>query len=204
RVLSEKERKRQEIFDKKCEEWISKGYRRTDLLIDILKANLFALLLCIPFFLVFGGAFFLVNRDRFDIGHPLSFVFLMIAYLAGIVVHELLHGITWARFTPHGMKDIDFGVMKDTMTPYCTCSEPLKKGQYILGTLMPLLVLGILPSILAVFLNSYILLLFGIIMSVSAAGDILIVWKILRYKNSSAEFFYMDHPTEAGGVIFEK
>ncbi|MBQ1477768.1 MAG: DUF3267 domain-containing protein, partial [Erysipelotrichaceae bacterium] len=147
RVLSEKEKKRQEVFDKKCEEWISKGYRRTDLLIDILKANLFALLLCIPFFLVFGGAFFLVNRDRFDIGHPLSFVFLMIAYLAGIVVHELLHGITWACFTPHGMKDIDFGVMKDTLTPYCTCGEPLKKGQYILGTLMPLLVLGILPSI---------------------------------------------------------
>ena len=47
-------------------------------------------------------------------------------------------------------------------------------------------------------------LLMGIFMADSAAGDILIVWKILRYRSSAERIVYMDHPTQAGGVIFEK
>ena len=38
----------------------------------------------------------------------------------------------------------------------------------------------------------------------SAAGDILIIWNILRYKSNAKDIVYIDHPTQAGGVIFEK
>ena len=44
----------------------------------------------------------------------------------------------------------------------------------------------------------------GIIMADSAAGDIMIVRDILRYKSTAEEVVYIDYPTQAGGVIFER
>jgi hypothetical protein len=119
-------------------------------------------------------------------------------------VHELIHGLTWSFFTPHGFKDIDFGIMRDSLTPYCTCKMPLPKGQYIVGALMPLIVFGIIPIVVA-FCTGWIGFLYlGILMTVSAAGDVMIVVKALRHKSTADETLLYDHPTEAGSVIFER
>ena len=69
---------------------------------------------------------------------------------------------------------------------------------------MPLLLLGILPMISWLLADNPGLLLLGIIMADAAAGDILIVWKILCYRSEAGTVVYIDHPTQAGGVIFEK
>ena len=37
-----------------------------------------------------------------------------------------------------------------------------------------------------------------------AAGDFMIFRKIAGYNSSEKEVVYMDHPTDAGGVIFER
>ena len=47
-------------------------------------------------------------------------------------------------------------------------------------------------------------LLMGLLMIDIATGDILIIRKILAYKTSAKDVVYMDHPTDAGGVIFER
>ena len=36
------------------------------------------------------------------------------------------------------------------------------------------------------------------------AGDILIIWNLSRFKSTADEVVYMDHPTEAGSVVFER
>ena len=55
-----------------------------------------------------------------------------------------------------------------------------------------------------ILLGSVSVLIMGIIMADSAAGDLMIVRNILRYKSDAAEIVYIDHPTQAGGVIFER
>ena len=57
---------------------------------------------------------------------------------------------------------------------------------------------------LTVSMGSFSVLFMGIIMTVSAAGDIMIVWCLLTYRSRADTIVYMDHPTQAGGVIFEK
>ncbi len=52
--------------------------------------------------------------------------------------------------------------------------------------------------------NSMKKLFMGIIMTVSAAGDIMIVWCLPTYRSQAETVVYMDHPTQAGCVIFEK
>jgi hypothetical protein len=94
--------------------------------------------------------------------------------------------------------------MKEYLTPYCTCKCPLTKGKYIIGALMPLLILGLLPMAVGIGIGSFFWLLLGIIMTVSAGGDIMIVMMIMKYKSQAEDILYLDHPTQAGGVLFEK
>ena len=124
--------------------------------------------------------------------------------LTFIVLHELIHGLSWSLFCPNGFKDIQFGVMKQYLTPYCTCLVPLSKGAYIFGAVMPLVILGIVPMIAGIVTGDWSVELMGIIMADSAAGDIMIVRDILRYRSTAEEVVYIDHPTQAGGVIFER
>ena len=202
RVLSEAEKRRLEHFEKISEELKQQGYTRHDLIIDMGKANVFAIVLLVPLFVIGYWLYYKVNQ-RFDINNY-KMIFFLVAYLVLIVVHELIHGLCWSIFTPHHFKDIEFGPMKPSMNPYCTCLVPLKKGQHIFGTAIPLILLGIIPMIAGIVMGNHSLMFLGILMIDGAAGDILIIHKILSYKSQSQDTVYMDHPTEGGGVVFEK
>ena len=175
-----------------------------ELTVGIVKANVFAVVLLIPLLIVGIGLFLLKNGGigrGFAGINPILFFVLLFAL---IVIHELIHGLSWAIFAEHHWKDTEFGFMKQYLTPYCTCAVPLSKGQYIFGALMPLVLLGLIPMLVGILTGSLQTLLMGIIMADAAAGDILIVCKILRYRSEAESIVYIDHPTQAGGVIFEK
>lgn len=125
----------------------------------------------------------------------------IIVCLAGTVIHELIHGITWAHYAKGGWKSISFGVLWKKLTPYCHCDEPLLVRPYIIGALMPLIVLGILPWVLGLCIGSFWTTVFGVFFIVAAAGDILIVWKLRQEKATSS---VLDHPTEAGCIIYDE
>ena len=206
RKLSAKEQRRKAVFDETCERLIRQGYRKNDLTIGIVKANLFVLLLAIPVIAI--GVLLFMWRNSLSLLMPTSqgsllFIVLLIVL---IVVHELIHGLTWSIFAEHHFKDIEFGFMKELLTPYCTCTTPLQKSHYILGALMPCIVLGIIPTAIGILIGSHLLFWIGIVMILAAGGDLMIVIKVLAFKkqDESQEVLIYDHPTQAGSVIFEK
>ena len=69
---------------------------------------------------------------------------------------------------------------------------------------MPLIALGIIPTVIAYVIGSFTLLLIGITMIVSAGGDIMLVLTLLRFKSGTDDYLVYDHPTEAGSVIFTR
>ena len=204
RTLTAAEQKRLGKFEALAADMIQNGYRRVELTVGIVKANVFAALLLIPLTVIGLGLYLLKNRKFSFSFTTASFLAFVLVFLALIVIHELLHGLGWSFFAEHRFKDIEFGFMKQYLTPYCTCLVPLTKGQYIFGALLPCVALGVLPMIAGILMGSLPLLFLGIVMTDSAAGDIMIVWNILRYRSEAGKIVYMDHPTQAGGVIFEK
>lgn len=204
RELSPAEKQRLEKFEALSDDLILQGYRRTELTISIVKANIFAIGLMVAALVIGLVLFFLANDlDSVTIRrvNPLLWI---LAFAVLIVVHELIHGVSWAIFTEHHFGDIAFGFMKQYLTPYCACAVPLSKGQYIFGALMPLFLVGILPMIVGILSGSFFWLLIGAALVAGAGGDIQIVGNILRYKSEADDILYIDHPTQAGGVIFEK
>nr|WP_315398905.1 DUF3267 domain-containing protein [uncultured Sphingobacterium sp.] len=177
--------------------------------IDLAKANIFSLLLFIPIILVYGLPFYLIWGKLDFIGvfvesfreNPLFPIAVVIVVLAGIVVHELIHGATFALFAKHGFKSIKFGILLKMLTPYCHCKEPLRVRQYIVGAIMPAIILGVLPAFIAIFTGNMFLLIFAVFFTGAAAGDFMIIHLIWK---EDKDTMVLDHPSEAGCFIFKK
>jgi hypothetical protein len=206
RELSEKEKARMVKFDQICQEMETQGYEKRDMTIGIVKANVLALVVMFPFMILLVWFYSLFGSGEPEFAEPsLGIIWLFVFLLFGlVVVHELIHGLTWGSFAKGGFKTIDFGIIWKAMTPYCTCSEPLGKGAYVWGAAMPTIVLGFGLGILASVLQSMFLLVIAEIMIVSGGGDFLILLKMFSYNDAGKEAVYYDHPTECGFVVFEK
>ena len=203
RKLTEAEQRRLDHFNEVGDELVAQGYRRTDLRINMVTANVVSIVGAVVLLALCIVAFSFIHPEV-DLASGYSLIVLLAAFVVLIVVHELIHGLTWSRFTPNGFKDVEFGVMWSALAPYCACNAPLKKGPYILGALMPLVILGIIPLVVAFCIGSVPLLYIGALMVVGATGDILIVLKLLGHKSTATDVLLYDHPTEGGSVIFER
>ncbi len=204
RKLTEKELKRKNDFEKLNAEMQQNGYKTKNIIINTQQAKPLCLLIMLPFMAL---AFWIYhNLNGFDLDClSLGFIaVLLVLILCLSILHELIHGITWSLFAKNHFHSIDFGIIWSSFSPYCTCSEPLKKWQYLLGTAMPTLVLGGGCTVAAVMTNRLLIFLLAEYMIVSGGGDFLIVLKGLLHHTDKKESVYYDHPYECGFVVFEK
>lgn len=186
------------------EELINEGYREENSFISILKANLLAFLTAAPFAVVFLFIYSFIWKGFYvEIKSPYGLIVGWLFLLLSIPVHEFLHGFTWQFFCKERWKSIKFGVFWSKLTPYCHCKEALKVKEYLIALLMPFLVLGIIPGILSIILESPFMLLFSAFSILGAGGDTTIAIKLFKYRKDKSALI-LDHPTECGFVAFEK
>jgi hypothetical protein len=121
--------------------------------------------------------------------------------VVGIVVHEVLHGATWAWAAGRPLSAIRFGFNLATLTPYAHFTEPMPANAYRIGAAMPGVVLGIVPLLAALGTGSGWLAAFGTLFLVAAAGDIIILWMLRGVAASST---IQDHPSRPGCIVFDQ
>jgi len=100
----------------------------------------------------------------------LNLLLFWVLVLASIVVHELIHGLTWMGLGEKSFSALKFGVQWKTLTPYAYLKEPVDVKVYRLGGFMPGFVLGLLPFILSLTLGNGTLLWFSIFQTAAAGG----------------------------------
>ena len=182
-------------------------YKKEKVTINVYWANIFVILLLIPTILIFGVPYYLIwkneilfqVKDIFIRYHVWSALITFLVLIFGIIAHELIHGIVWAKFTKNGFKSIKFGIMWKMITPYCHCKEPLKIQQCMLGAIMPAIILGFIPAILSIVVGNIALLAFGIIFIVSAGGDFCVIYTL---RNEKKDTLIEDHPSEVGYYVY--
>lgn len=202
RKLTPREQARREAFQTLSERMTRQGYRRVDLVVDVVRANVMAIVVMLPF-LVLAAVLFFARNPVGAIQFTLSELALwLVAVFVLVVLHEAIHGMTWGLMAPHGFRAISFGVIWQMLTPYCTCSDGLKRWQYLVGGLMPTLLLGFGLAGVATVQGSLWLFLLSEMMILGGGGDFLIVFKMLRHPPKIGAVYY-DHPYECGLVVFE-
>ena len=185
-------------------------YKKEKLVIDLAWANIFGLILIIPIVLIFGVPFFFIWKSellnmqdimKIILDNNIKFLIFIFVLLLGIVVHELIHGVFFAVFAKKGFKSIKFGVLWKKVTPYCHCKEPIKVKHYIVGVIAPAIILGVIPSITSLFTGSIWLLIFGMVLTLAACGDLLAINLLRKEKPND---YVEDHPSEVGCFIYRK
>ena len=178
---------------------VVEGYEPHKKTISILWANVLAIGLFVVLGVLGGVALYLLwGRETVFFNSSLLFWFLLY-FLIGIVVHELIHGLTWICLTRKSFRHLKFGLM--TGAVYCHIDVPMKKCHYVIGALMPLILLGIVPTIVGVCVGSLLWTFIGVSLISGAAGDIMIVWAL---RKESADALVYDHPSEAGCLVYHK
>jgi len=170
-------------------QFIPEEYEQEKYVLNMLWFTIFSLIVLIFSAIIFGIPFYNIwninnNENIFPIiinaNHRI--VFLIICIL-GIFIHEMIHGFFWGIFIKKKFNGIKIYFHKKYYTFVCECKNVLSKKQFIIGTIMPLIILGFIPLIISfVFLNRPIFV-FGILYIAAAGGDILITFKLLKNKN---------------------
>lgn len=172
---------------------------KRDLSISLTRANVIVVFITIPV-LILQLAIFILLYGMKNLEPTWNPVILIVVILLGVVIHELIHGITWVIFGHKPFSVIKFGFHWKTFTPYAHLKEPVDVNAYRLGGFMPGFILGILTFILSLVLGNGNLLWFSLIHTSAAGGDWLILWLI---RNVQAGKQVEDHPTNAGCYVLE-
>lgn len=174
----------------------------TDLSVDLGPASLWGILMGLgvtaPFVLLFAAMW---GRPALAAGNTLIFdpIWRFFAYfLLGIILHEAIHGLTWTIAGRVPWKSMKFGVVWQALTPYCHSTVPLKPSAYRLGAAMPGLLLGVMPMLIGLTTGLGWLLVWGAVMTISAGGDMFILWLI---RHVTAAQWVLDHPSRAGCIV---
>ena len=123
-----------------------------------------------------------------------------LAFVILIVVHEATHAIGWIIFAGVRPKDIRFGIAWQTLSPYAHSKVAMRAGSYRVGVILPLIVTGIVPTLIGTVTNTGWLTVAGAILVSGAVGDLIVLWVIRKVPSKA---MVIDHPQNAGCYVVE-
>jgi Protein of unknown function (DUF3267). len=157
-------------------------------ILNIVFTAVIFVIFVVPFFFVVP-----INHKDVFVGYSLLWFFL--ALFLGIICHEGIHGVVFARCAKKGFKSVKFGVNWKNLIPYCHCKEYIQVKDYRLVLLMPSIVLGAIPIIISYIIGNAIVLVFGSVMLTGGAGDFVIYWMLRKLDKHD---MVLDHPEKIG------
>ena len=165
---------------------------------------MYALALAVPLLLALGGPFvWLWGWEAIPAGldawldRPL---WMIAALIGGVLVHEGLHASAWRLTADLPPGSVRIGFNWKALTPYAHCSAPMSARSYRIGAMTPGIVLGLVPCAVAWATGSGMWLAFGLLFTLVAGGDALILWLL---RGVEARQLVVDHPTRAGCLVVE-
>jgi hypothetical protein len=173
--------------------------KNTEFTIGIGKANLYSFFITLPLIIVYLLAFIVVwGKEKLNIVLEQDFYILISKAIIGTIFHELIHGFTWLILSKNKIASIKFGINWKYLTPFCHCKKSIKVRFYRIGIAMPLILLGLLPSSVALIIGNSVLYLWGLFFSCLATGDIIVLFMLRKFNGND---YVSDHPQKMGFKI---
>lgn len=158
--------------------------------INLKKVNYISYaMLIVPFIFAVLLKFLVFKKISYGVGYW-DYLIIILGMPILFVCHECVHALFF-MIGGAPKKSIKFGAIPKKMMLYCTTNEPINKKAYAIALIMPLIITGVLPLIVAIILLDwkYIFLFAGMISG--AAGDVVMIIKLLKYKTAK---MVLDHP----------
>lgn len=181
------------------EQYIEEGYIEYKHLLNSLDSGFSSFIYGLPVFIIYISVFIFFTETIPFFSTKIFIITLIVIYIS-TPIHEIIHGIGWCLtdfsrfdsiyiFLPIGLSDA-----------YCHCSEPLNTKSYVLGTIMPFIVLSFFPSILSCIFSSPLLLYIAIVNGFGSGSDLSNTLHALKRKDD----IILDYPTDCGFTSYKK
>jgi hypothetical protein len=121
------------------------------------------------------------------------------AALALIVLHELVHAISWKYASGLPWSDFKFGIIWKALTPYCHATSPMNIRAYRFGAALPLLVTGMLPWLAALAAGDAGWTFVTALLIGGACGDLYVLWTL---RDIPSNALVQDHPSRVGCIVY--
>lgn len=147
-------------------------YKMNMTILNVVSVVIFVLMVLLTYFLS-GNLKFIEEINLFSIVCIILWVFL----------HEIIHGIGFMSLRKVKSKNVVFGAELEKGIFYCMCKEAISKVNIILALIFPLVFIGFISYGIGLYLNNGLLLLLSIFNISGAAGDIVMLFDIIRMPN---------------------
>lgn len=135
-----------------------------------------------------------IIHQRFSVEFGLlDILALFIGYLIFIVLHEVFHLIGFMMFGKVRYKELDYGVNLKLGVAYATTSRPLTNTAMKKALLLPFWTTGMLPTILGLSIDNFMLVTIGALLMAGAIGDFHMYKELRNYPNDA---IVIDDPKE--------
>lgn len=173
---------------------IPAGFERVDRSVSIVFANVVSLALMPVLAAGMYALWELAAREAQTT--PGALCAWMVAGAVSFLVHELLHA---AGYLLGGARrsEVRIGVMWRLLTPYATCSVPLRKRSYVVAAALPGVVLGVVPMVASLLTGSPGGYVYSGVMLLGAVGDALSIFTI---RDLPGDTLVLDHASRAGCI----
>jgi hypothetical protein len=181
------------------------NYQQREMKLNGFICNILGLVMILVLASVFGFIFYqiwgtlgiqFVSKFGIQFIYYFAFNFLIYlsAFLAFVLANEFMAGIYWSKYT-----EVKIKVTIKSLFRFCYCKEPIKIKNYIIGLIIPIIILGIIPLIMGMIYGNILVLGFGIIFISNGAGAIMIMY-LLRKEDKNNWIKDMD--STIGLIIF--
>ncbi|WP_374685835.1 alpha/beta hydrolase [Promineifilum sp.] len=136
---------------------------------------------------------------RLPAGRPVLALLGIFALLMGGLL--LRQGVHWLAYRVLGRvpaRSLRLGMNRAAITPQVRCELPVPARAYRVILLLPALLLGVAPGIVAIAIGSWLLVIWALWMLVAASGDLVALWAMRGVPPMAT---VRAHPTRAGCEI---
>ena len=158
-----------------------------------LEMNLYCLLIYVALFVVCYGV----------VGFPLPAfdVTLFYLFVVWMILHEIIHGISFAYAKETDPKNVVFGMLLEKGIMYTMCKQRVGKKTIDHALMAPLFWIGIVTGVIAIIFDFPILLMLSLLNIGGSAGDILMM---IMMKKMPKDIEYLDLDDPASFTILCK
>ena len=168
--------------------WMAKRHTLTTF-----QTYLWGTLFALPFILLAGGMYRMFLFDRAVLLDHTGLILLAVI-IVSVPLHEALHGFGWKLAGRLHKGDVTFFLRSGI--PMCACRTVLPAKAYLIGTLLPFLVLGGGSFLLLFLFPGTVSVLAALVNLMLPGADLAISWRVLK----SEAALIADSPDGAGFI----
>ncbi len=156
----------------------------------IIKLNVYALIFTVVAIFI---VMIIMGSGSFN---SIEVLVLMLGYFVFIVVHELLHGMSFVLDKNVTWSNIKFGLVLKSGMAYCISQVPVKVRISRLSLMMPVYIFCLPMIVVGIILNNAAIGIFGVIYLSGSIGDFYYMWKLR--KTSKDLYMFEEMPSKSG------